>query len=229
MTKENNKKVRAVVIFYIIAISIRYLTNETTLLSKLHNLFLEIILQGIGPAIGALVVFKVFSIKPTLTLSGGYKNQWLPYIIYWAIPIIILGAISLITKEKFSLVVLPVLVYALLEEIGWRGFLQPALSFLPKFTCILLVTILWFIWHLNFALSISNLIFFLVLLAGSWGIGAVANKTHSLIAVSAFHAVYDIYSLEDNLPLYLIAILVIIFITWLLAVIYYPKLSSAKV
>lgn len=105
--------------------------------------------------------------------------------------------------------------YGLLEEIGWRGFLHPALSTLPKFVNIFGVSVLWFIWHLNFELSVANLSFFGILLLSSWGLYAVANKTHSLIALAAFHAIYDIYAAADNKSVALTITLAAIFLIWI--------------
>jgi len=64
----------AVVIYYIIAIVCRYLTNKTELLSTLENPYLKSILKGAGPALGAVFVFFVFNIKPALSLRGNCKS-----------------------------------------------------------------------------------------------------------------------------------------------------------
>ena len=60
----------AILTFYIIAISLRYLTNKTELINGISSEFIKVLLQGIGPAIGALVAFTVFKIKPILSIKG---------------------------------------------------------------------------------------------------------------------------------------------------------------
>ncbi len=59
-----------------------------------------------------------------------------------------------------------------------------------------IITILWFAWHLNFQLTVSNFVFFIILFIGSFGIGYVAEKSKSLIFVSLFHAFFNISQIE---------------------------------
>lgn len=205
----------AILTFYVIAIALRYLTNKTQLLDGLSNGFLKIILQGIGPAIGAWLAFSIFKIKPVLSLKGNYKTLLSPFLLYWIFPIVLILGVEYATEGTFSFVILSaILIYALLEEIGWRGFLQQELSSLPTLVNILIVAILWFIWHLNFELTISNFMFFGILILGSWGIGLVANKTHSLLAVSAFHSLNNFFSELNTVQ---IVILILLISTWIIS------------
>ncbi|HEY9259722.1 CPBP family intramembrane glutamic endopeptidase [Chitinophaga sp.] len=216
MTKQKNRiSIGAIVTFYVIAVAVRYATNKTSLLSHLPTDALRIILQGAGPAVAALIVMLAFRIKPTQTLWGSYHNKMGTLLLFWGLPFLAVGIITWIYKGAFTTVIFPILMYGLLEEIGWRGFLHPSLSALPKFANIFLVAVLWFIWHLNFELSMANASFFCILLLSSWGLYAVANKTHSLIALSAFHAIYDIYAAADNKSTALTVTLVAIFLIWI--------------
>jgi uncharacterized protein len=205
----------AIVIFYVIAIAVRYATNKTTLLTHISPTSLKIMIQGVGPAVAAVLVWRAFRIKPTQTLWGNYQNKITTLLLFWGLPFAAVGIITWLYKGTFSTVTLWILIYGLLEEIGWRGFLHPALSSLPKFVNIFGVAVLWFIWHLDFGLSTANLSFFGILLLSSWGLYAVANKTHSLIALSAFHAIYDIYAAADNKSTVLTISLVAIFLIWI--------------
>ncbi|MGO4294334.1 CPBP family intramembrane glutamic endopeptidase [Chitinophaga sp. RAB17] len=227
MTPQKDKiRVGAIVTFYVIAIALRYATNKTSLLQYIPTGFLKIIIQGIGPAIAALIVFLAFRIKPTQTLWGNYSNKIVPVLLFWGLPFLAVGIITWIYKGTFNTVTFSILIYGLLEEMGWRGFLQPALSSLPKFANIFIVAVLWFIWHLNFELSSANLSFFLILLFSSWGLYAVADKTHSLIALSAFHAIYDIYSAADNKSPVLSVTLIAIFCIWIGYLVYTKKVIT---
>ncbi|GAA4793914.1 hypothetical protein GCM10023231_22830 [Olivibacter ginsenosidimutans] len=208
----------AIIIFYIIAVFLRYLTNKTNLLNGISSEFLKVLLRGIGPTIGAVSVFLIFKIKPVLTLKGNYKKIPIPFLLYWILPItFIVGAEYLIKGTISSFVtVSAILIYGLLEEIGWRGFLQRALQPLPQYLNVLIVATLWFIWHLNFDLTISNLLFFGILLLGAWGIGKVANSTLSLLAVSAFHSLNNFLPEINQISLLILISLLIIWITSLI-------------
>lgn len=89
-------------------------------------------------------------------------------------------------------------IYALFEEYGWRGYLQSELTQIGKWSRIFIITVLWFLWHLNFTLSAGNFIFFGILLLGSWGIGEIAIKSNSLLACACFHSAINI--LGANIP-----------------------------
>lgn len=97
---------------------------------------------------------------------------------------------------------------------------------LLKFAGIVLITVLWFVWHMNFSLSSSNILFFFILLAGSWGIGIVAEKTNSLLAAAAFHSLNNFFT---ELNLQKISILIILITCWVLSVIYRKKLEKIKI
>lgn len=203
----------AILVFYVLAIVFRFLTNKTELLNAISNVFLKTVLQGVGPGIGAVVVFSIFKIKPVMSLKGNYKLIQSPLLLYWILPIILILGAEYYFKNTISFSALfAILVYGLLEEIGWRGFLQQELNPLPRFLNILIVTILWFVWHLNFELSISNLLFFVILGLGSWGIGLVANKTKSLLAVAAFHSLNNFFQELNKIS---IMILILLLAGWI--------------
>ena len=226
--KGSGRKIFLVVsVFYVIAISLRYLTNKTQILSGIDNTFIKVILQAIGPTIGALVAFRLFRIKPVMTLKGDFKNFFVPLAIYWLLPVILIETTAYFsTSTSPRIAVITILVYGLFEEIGWRGFLQQALVSLPKFTRITLVTVLWFAWHLNFEMSMSNLTFLLILLAGSWALGFIADKTNSLLAVSAIHSLNNFFA-DSNV--YKIGVLSFLLIIWVLSIVYRHKLGNNKV
>jgi len=218
------KPIIAIVVFYVIAITLRYLTNKTTILSGVESEFLRTILQGIGPAVGALIACILFRIKMEMGLKGIFKNSLLPLSIYWIFPILLIGFTAYFTNGTLPFIpAITILIYGLLEEIGWRGFLQQLLNPLPKIAGILIITVLWFIWHLNFELSSSNLLFFGVLLLGSWGIGLVADKTKSLLAAASFHSLNNFF-VELNTQK--ILILVILLTVWILSIVYRRKFEN---
>ena len=182
----------AIIVFYAIAILCRYLTNKAGILDGIGNEYLKSILTGIGPTLGAVAVFFIFKIKPTMSIKGNYKNLTSP-------------------------------IYGLLEEIGWRGFLYQQLKELPLFTNILIVATLWFLWHLNFELTSSNLLFYGILILGSWGIGKVTDATNSLIAVSAFHSLNNFFPNLDNTKILILALLLT---AWIIALVIRKRMQK---
>ncbi len=219
----------AIVVFYIIAIAIRYITTQTSLLSFIHNDTIQMLLRGSGPAIGALVVVKLFHQQFSMTLKGNFRQLIIPFCIYWLLPIILLWIYEFYFNHHAPAnATFFVLLYGLLEEIGWRGFLQQALKPLPKIAGIFLLTVLWYVWHLHFELTTSNLIFFVILLLGSWGIGLVKDKTNSLLAVAAFHSLNNFYPATTTKQLPVLAVLLIIWIISIRLTKKYGILSSEK-
>lgn len=204
---------RAILVFYLIAIGCRFLTTKTDILKNLFHPYFEVLFNGLGPALGALVVFKLFEIKPNLSLKGNYKKILIPILIYWFLPIVLISTVSYLVKGVFPWIgVLIILIYGLLEEIGWRGFLYQHLKSIPLIYNILIVATMWFLWHLNFDITTPNLLFYGILILGSWGIGKVADLTNSLFAISAFHSLYNFFPSIDNTKLIIIAVLLVIWI-----------------
>lgn len=216
----------AILTFFIIAIALRYLTNKTDLLSNVPSGFIKIILQGISPTIAAMTVFAVFKIKPILTLKGNYGHILTPFLLYWTLPIVLILGVEYGTKGTISFeAITAILIYGLLEEIGWRGFLQQQLKPLPEILNIFIVAILWFVWHLNFDFTSSNLLFFGILILGSWGIGKVANHTYSLLAVSAFHSLNNFFPEMNTIKVLLLLSLISI---WVIALIIRKKQQNKE-
>lgn len=140
-----------------------------------------------------------------------------PVAIYWIFPILLISTVSYVVKGTFPwILVFSILIYGLLEEIGWRGFLYQHLKTLPLFQNILIVSSLWFLWHLNLEFSSSNLFFYGIIVLGTWGIGKVADSTNSLIAVSAFHSLNNFFPNLDSIKILILTTLIVVWIIGLL-------------
>ncbi|RXK81710.1 CPBP family intramembrane glutamic endopeptidase [Filimonas effusa] len=215
-------RVQAIIVFYAIAVLLRFLAVKTSLLGSIENGYLQILLRGVGPAIGAWVAIKLFRIPLQLSLKGNYRNLLLPLLVYWVFPVVLIGAVTYIYEAKFpALLLFTVLVYGLLEEIGWRGFLQEQLKSLPKFQSIFIIAVLWFVWHLNFEITTSNMVFLGVLFFGTWGIGKVYSSTCSLLAVAGFHSLNNFFrnGLHERELILILALLVI----WIGFMVWYKR------
>lgn len=210
--------IAAVVVFYVVAITFRFLAVKTGLLSHIENAYLQILLRGIGPAIGALAAVRIFKIPLNLSLKGMYENAVTPFAVYWLLPAFLISTVYYFIDGSFPILLMfTVLVYGLLEEIGWRVFLQEQLKTLPRFYSILIIAVLWFAWHLNFGLSSGNLIFFGIIFFGTWGIGKVYDKTHSLLAVAGVHSLNNFFTHGiHKTELILILVLLVIWIAFII-------------
>ena len=175
----------AIALFYVIALVLRL---TTLIIGNRFPVFKENYLfqlsTGLGPAIGAIVAMTVFKRKTEYSIMG--KSVW-KSIATIAVPCLVFGIIG---GLKMGGLCLLAFTYGLLEEYGWRGFLQYELRTLPWWQYVLIITTMWFLWHLD--LGQRNLLpFFLLLLFASWGIGKVVTDTHSLLFCSAFHGIVN--------------------------------------
>ena len=179
----------AIATFYIIALLVRLIS--LFVISKYPSIETNYPLQvlaalatGLGPAVGALVAMLVFKRKTEYTLLG--KSAWKSMATI-VIPCVVFGIIG---GGDLGMTCFWAFAYGLLEEFGWRGFLQYELRKLPVWQYVLIITVMWFLWHLDLSLR-STLPFFLLLLFASWGIGKVVTDTHSLLFCAAFHGIVN--------------------------------------
>ena len=193
-----SKRIVSILIFFTIAISLRYYIDviKPSFLLDLH-LYLQILLLGIGPLLGGLVVVKVFKRPNFLKILG--LSLWKTITIV-SIPMILFSLVGVVENGTPSLnlfkIIGIIILYALFEEYGWRGYLQSELSNLKKIYKYLIITTLWFVWHLNLEFSMSNLIFFAVLFAGSYGIGFIADRSKSLVMSALFHSFFNFFQTQ---------------------------------
>jgi membrane protease YdiL (CAAX protease family) len=87
------------------------------------------------------------------------------------------------------------LLYCIMEEYGWRGYLQTELAALGNWPKYLLIGACWYGWHLTFLTDASladNVQFFALSVLGSWGLGQVADATRSVLACACLHMLIQI-------------------------------------
>ena len=121
------------------------------------------------------------------------------------IPIILLTILGVSNTEysnahSFGLISgIGTLIYCYFEEIGWRGYLHDELGDIKEWKRVLVIGFLWYLWHLSFIDNhnlLSNLVFFAILIIGSWGLGKVIETTKSIFSVTAFHMIINIMFLN---------------------------------
>ena len=159
-----------------------------------------VLLEGSGVIIGALIIipFLKKERKTEISLFGTSKSKSL---IMVTIPIIILTIIGV--KNDFGMdyhiygfiAVIGTFLYCIMEEYGWRGYLQEELKTLKTWQKYLVIGFIWYLWHLTFLTKASigdNLFFLAMMILGSWGIGQVVESTKSIIAGACFHLIIQI-------------------------------------
>ncbi|MCB0537727.1 MAG: CPBP family intramembrane metalloprotease [Bacteroidetes bacterium] len=206
--KQNNINWKRVILFFVIATLIsnifRFDIFEIkTSLEKLPTwlfILISVLLEGSGVIIGALIALNLLrkNKETQINLFGTSKRKSLMMV---AIPIIVLTIIGV--DNEYSLnphlyglfAIIGTLIYCLMEEIGWRGYLQEELRELNSWQKYSFIGLVWYIWHLSFLTNATigeNLFFLAMMIFGSWGIGQVAESTKSIFASACFHLIIQI-------------------------------------
>lgn len=164
-------------------------------------LILEGILEGSGIFIAGLLGLSLLKKQRKVTVSffGTSKSKSLSMA---SIPTILLIAFGVnnkygINTHLFGLIAaFGSFIYCIMEEYGWRGYLQEEFQFLKPTAKFLSIGFIWYAWHLSFlteATLVDNLFFLATLILGSWGIGQIAALTKSILACSCFHLIVNIF------------------------------------
>lgn len=195
---KKNISIISIVIFYTIAIACRYLYHlyiqsieGTTLDITLFRLLA--LLSGIGPLLGALVCIYIFR-RPVISSLFGLSTA--KSLLSWTAPIAIAGIYDIFSDSEtfFSVDLLMLFIYGLLEEYGWRGYLQHELSAfrLPFWAIALIVGTLHAFWHLHF----GGPLFYIAIIGAAFAIGYVALITRSLFLCACFHIIWNFFTFQ---------------------------------
>ena len=204
------------------------------------TIILKSILEASGPFIGALLVLKIAKKKSQITLYG---TQVIKSSLMIALPIFLFTVFGAnnnlnLNRHYYGFIIgLSITLYGVMEEYGWRGFLQNELIELKPFQKSIIIGVLWYVWHLTFLSKetdvVNELKFLSILIFASWGIGAIAEKTKSIIASACFHILGNIISLSplisdayDKQTRYII--FGICLVSWFIMVNVWDKKSNIK-
>lgn len=205
MGKQLNRKWIRIAIYYAIALGFSLLARVYWHTSDLADARLGTwglyrqLFSGLGPFLGASVVWSVFRPERRISFGGAFPAMGLAML---AVPAIVLGVIGVsngfnANAHMFGVQIgIWIALYAVLEETGWRGYLQAEFRDQPALLRYAIVGVLWYAWHLTYLLGrnpigteITNLVFIVL---ASIGIGFVADGTHSIFAAAAFHVIGNI-------------------------------------
>ncbi|MEQ9593656.1 MAG: CPBP family intramembrane glutamic endopeptidase [Cyclobacteriaceae bacterium] len=190
----------AIVISNIFRFDLFQLRDELSLLPAWLFVLANVLLEGSGVFLGAIVGLSMLRKEKVVTVSlCGTSAKKCALML--AIPVILLTGFGVentftLNSNLYGLIaVLGSLIYCLMEELGWRGYLQEELRFLPPRQKYVTIGVVWYLWHLTFLTDASfgeNIFFLSMMILGSWGIGQVADATKSIIAAACFHLIIQI-------------------------------------
>lgn len=163
-----------------------------------------VLLEGSGVFIGAILAIYLLKKERSteMTLFGTSRKNAL---LMGIVPLILLTTTGVTNEFGMDnhiygfIAILGTLIYCIMEEYGWRGYLQEELKSLEDWKKYPLIGLVWYLWHLTFLTSASlgdNLFFLGMMIVGSWGIGQVAESTKSVLASACFHLIIQIIMLN---------------------------------
>ena len=168
------------------------------------------ILIGLIPTFGILLGVLITRNKlPKRQMSLMGANFYMT-LLFVSVPIICLTLFGVdnsfnIQPNLFGLMIsMFTMVYALFEEIGWRGYLQEEfMEKSQKWFGYVFIGFIWYLWHWYFLREGNNpkLIMLPILIASSIGIGEIARITKTILICAAVHSLVNmmiIYSLIAN-------------------------------
>lgn len=169
--------------------------------SEWSYLITQGILEGSGIFIAGIVGLYLLKKQRPIDISffGTSKTK---SILMALVPTVLLIAIGVQNNYEINIHLYGLIaafgsfIYCIMEEYGWRGYLQEEFKFLKPLVRFLLIGFIWYAWHLSFlteATLIDNLFFLGMLILGSWGIGKIAELTNSILACSCFHLIVNIF------------------------------------
>ena len=224
MKKLSKKTVIRILLFFSISFITSFIFRYWILINYKNISIFQSLLYGIlsasGPFLAGLILMKKSNSE--MSLWGNFNSR---IILTLFIPSIIFGffgsKVILINQNISGIIIgLYISIYSLLEEYGWRGYLQSELRDIKPILIYFIVSFFWYLWHLTFlgqTSFINEIITFLILFASSIGIGVMADRSKSILYASYFHILGNICFLSslliENIDVkyrYLTVILIII-------------------
>jgi len=158
------------------------------------------LLEGCGVLIAALIALYQLRKERKITISF-FGTSYIKSLMMAIIPIALLTIIGVknnygMTNYLYGFVaVFFGLIYCIMEEFGWRGYLEEEFKYINPYKKYVLIGFLWYMWHLSFltdATFLNNMLFLMLMILSSWGIGQVITLTKSILASACFHLIIQI-------------------------------------
>ena len=148
-------------------------------------------LAGLGPFIAGLITLSLQKkISKQITIFGGQKIKNLLIVI---LPVFSFSIIGLenstgFNKHYFGFIYAFInVIYAFLEEFGWRRYLQNALEGINVHIKYILIGVVWWLWHVRFESEFDLLIFPLICIVGGYLLGQLTDKTKTILPTAMLH------------------------------------------
>ena len=206
-----NQRWIRIIIYFAIALSssvlfrLNYIGGYATL--KLPGVLsvYKSLLEGIGPFLGALIVMGLFRLKSSIGFLG---NTGMRSLLMLGVPVVLFFMIGVDNNQHINThfyglnVGIWIALYGILEETGWRGYLQDELKNYKPFIKYTIVGAVWYAWHLTFlghTNALNEVAILVILILASYGIGLIADRTQSIIAAACFHILGNILGLSAEI------------------------------
>ena len=211
-----NRRWVRITIYYLIALALSFLarfvwTSEDVVdpAQGLWGIYRHLA-AGLGPFVGALLIWIAFRPERRMSFGGTFPAMGAAMLL---VPTLVMAVVGInnpfaIDPHLFGACMgIYIALYALLEETGWRGYLQDELRDRPALLKYALIGVLWYLWHFSFlsgrpvSAEFVNLLFIVL---ASIGIGYVADLTRSIFAAASFHLLGNVIATSatfDALPM----------------------------
>lgn len=199
------------------------------------------ILMNLIPMIIAIIFAKYEKKKKVIKNMFFQKEKITPYILAVCSVIIYYGVSVLLGNVKSTngtiLSLLSYMPWAILqgglEECGWRGYLQPKLNIKNYFLKMIIISIIWFLWHIPIyrlswitAGSSNYLIFYLMILGNTFMFGAIKEHSNGVLPCVIAHILIDSFAVLMLVQSNIIPIIILVIIEIVLSVLVIRKIPN---
>lgn len=199
------------------------------------------ILMNLIPMLIAIIFAKYEKKKKVIKNMFLQKEKITPYILAVCSVIIYYGISVLLGNVKFTngtiLSLLSYMPWAILqgglEECGWRWYLQPKLNIKNYFLKMIIISIIWFLWHIPIyrlswitAGSSNYLIFYLMILGNTFMFGAIKEHSNGVLPCVIAHILIDSFAVLMLVQSNIIPIIILVIIEIVLSVLVIRKIPN---
>ncbi len=137
---------------------------------------------ALGPALGAALASRL--LPPGSRRTSFFGTSVRRSLATAAVPVV---AFAFLGAES-ALLALVAILYAVGEEVGWRGVLRDALTPLAQPLLVVFTGLLWWFWHLRFSSGFDLTWFLVIIIVSSAVLNHAAKITGSWLVPAAMHA-----------------------------------------